>query len=290
MITTFGWGGPPVLVLDENPGACAAYSLRRLSGLYNGPAIRVRRSSDNAEQDIYFTDSFNFDIAAFNTFVGASTAYVRTWYDQSGNGKNVSQTTAAKQPVCNGTALSFFDTGSHAYTGLVCNSFSNGFQYTGGGSIYAVAKANDNNSGGGNIWDVIISQGDGTNYMLNLAFTKPFNGSWLKGQFFSALSVTTDGNSNKSVNTYYLVNIQWSNFSTVQTDSSFKMRFNGAENNPYTITGSNPTSLAGNVLSIGSTSNTSFYGLSGAIKEILLYPSINSNVLDSNINNFYSVY
>ncbi len=289
MITTFGWGGPPILVLDENPGACAAYSLRRLSGLYNGPAIRVRRSSDNAEQDIYFTDTNNFDITAFNAFVGVSTAYVRTWYDQSGNGKDVGQTTIAKQPICDGMQLSFFDTGSHSYTGLVCNSFSNGFQYIGGGSIYVVAKANDNNSGGNNIWDVLISQGDGSNYMVNLSFTKTFIGSWLKGEFSAGSSRTIDGNSNKITNTYYLINTQWSNFSTIQTDGTFKLRFNSIENSPYTITGTNPSSLNSNILSIGTTSNTGFYGLWGSMKEVILYPTNNNNALDSNINHYYSI-
>ena len=35
-----------------------AYSLRKVISSYSGPAIRVRRSSDNAEQDISF-DSLN---------------------------------------------------------------------------------------------------------------------------------------------------------------------------------------------------------------------------------------
>ena len=46
---------PPALLLDSYPGASVAYSLRKLSSTYAGSAIRVRRSSDNAEQDINFT-------------------------------------------------------------------------------------------------------------------------------------------------------------------------------------------------------------------------------------------
>ena len=46
-------GLPPVqLLLDTNPGASVAYSLRKLSSAYAGSAIRVRRSSDNTEQNI----------------------------------------------------------------------------------------------------------------------------------------------------------------------------------------------------------------------------------------------
>ena len=41
---------PGTLLLDIHSGASVAYSLRKISSTYNGSAIRVRRSSDNAEQ------------------------------------------------------------------------------------------------------------------------------------------------------------------------------------------------------------------------------------------------
>ena len=44
-------------ILNQIGGASAAYSLRRMNENYNGPAIRVRRSSDTAEQDIGFATS-----------------------------------------------------------------------------------------------------------------------------------------------------------------------------------------------------------------------------------------
>jgi len=42
-------------LLDTYPDAAAAYSLRKLRADYSGSAVRVRRSSDNTEQDIGFT-------------------------------------------------------------------------------------------------------------------------------------------------------------------------------------------------------------------------------------------
>lgn len=48
--------------------ATAAYSLRRLSKTYTGPVIRVRRSSDDTEQDIFLSGK-SIDIAALNSFV-----------------------------------------------------------------------------------------------------------------------------------------------------------------------------------------------------------------------------
>jgi hypothetical protein len=88
----------PSYLLDTYGGAAAAYSLRKLSSTYSGNAIRVRRSSDNTETNIGFDGSGNLDQAALTTFVGAGNGFVTTWYDQSGNGKNATNTTAIRQP------------------------------------------------------------------------------------------------------------------------------------------------------------------------------------------------
>jgi len=96
---TSGWpvASPSALLLDTYPGAAAAYSLRKLRTAYNGSAIRVRRSSDNTEQDIGFVNN-ELDTASLNTFVGANSGFITTWYDQSGNGINATQSTSANQP------------------------------------------------------------------------------------------------------------------------------------------------------------------------------------------------
>jgi hypothetical protein len=86
-----------LLPLEAAPGAVAAWSLRRLSASYAGMAVNVRRSSDNAVQDIGFVGN-DFDVAGFNTFVGGGNGFVATWYDQSGNGRNATQGTNANQP------------------------------------------------------------------------------------------------------------------------------------------------------------------------------------------------
>ena len=57
------------LLLDTYGGSAVAYSLRKLSSTYSGSAIRVRRSSDNAEQDIGFVDG-DLDTQSLLDFVG----------------------------------------------------------------------------------------------------------------------------------------------------------------------------------------------------------------------------
>jgi hypothetical protein len=85
-------------LLDLYPNAAAAYSVRKLIAAYSGSAIKVRRSSDNTEQNIGFTALGNLDESALTTFCSGTDGFVTTWYDQSGNAKNATQTTAANQP------------------------------------------------------------------------------------------------------------------------------------------------------------------------------------------------
>jgi len=84
-------------LLDDYPAALVAYSLRKLDSDYAGYAIRVRRASDDAEQDIGFVSNRDLDTAALKSFIGSSNAFVSIWYDQSGNGRNAVQTTNARQ-------------------------------------------------------------------------------------------------------------------------------------------------------------------------------------------------
>ena len=76
----------------------AAYSVRKLSASYAGSAIRVRRSSDNSEQDIGFDGNGDLDTSALTTFVGANDGKVVKWYDQSGNSSDAVQTNVNGQP------------------------------------------------------------------------------------------------------------------------------------------------------------------------------------------------
>ncbi len=89
----------PSPLLDEVDGAVAAYSLRKLCSEYNDDAVKVRRSSDNQTQDIGFDEYGNLDIDALLAFVGENHGYVVTWYNQSGNGKDVTQNVEGNQPM-----------------------------------------------------------------------------------------------------------------------------------------------------------------------------------------------
>ena len=133
LINTYGWtitdgGGIFVGLLDEYPNAAAAYSLRELSTASVGSAVvRVRRSLDNVEQD--FTAAEITD-GTLTTFTGANDGFVTTWYDQSGNANNATQSTATKQPKLVTSGVVELDNGKPTL-----NDFEDGRYFTLSSSI-----------------------------------------------------------------------------------------------------------------------------------------------------------
>lgn len=84
--------------MDINiPSPICAYGLRKLFNSYSGNSIRVRRESDNAEQDIPFNKKGNLDVLSLMSFAANSACFIVVEYDQSGNNKNKIDEIAANQ-------------------------------------------------------------------------------------------------------------------------------------------------------------------------------------------------
>ena len=83
---------------DYGAGAAAAYSLRYVSANYTGSVVRVRRSSDNAEQDFTPSEITDGTLLAWVGTTVSDHGYVTTWYDQSGNSNDATNSTGSKQP------------------------------------------------------------------------------------------------------------------------------------------------------------------------------------------------
>jgi len=112
--STTGTGGTFTKSLDNlnstsKAGLVGAYSLKKLSNFYNGPIVKLRRGSDNSQNDFYI-DSYgrfvNISSTLMNTWLSGSVGYVSIWYDQSGKGKNGTQTTTTAQPNISGDFVS----------------------------------------------------------------------------------------------------------------------------------------------------------------------------------------
>ena len=82
----------------NNSNTSLIVGLRKLVASYSGPAIQLRRSSDNATANFGFVGNA-LDTAAINLWLGSSMGYCTIIYDQSGNGRNITQVNANSQPT-----------------------------------------------------------------------------------------------------------------------------------------------------------------------------------------------
>jgi hypothetical protein len=81
-----------------------AYGLRRLSRFWTGAAIRVMRTSDDAELDIGFIGE-DLDVVTLLAFVGLANGEIVIWYDQSGNGRHAVSTAGRRPRIVNAGVL-----------------------------------------------------------------------------------------------------------------------------------------------------------------------------------------
>jgi hypothetical protein len=111
---TDGGGAPPAFVGlidtiiaagDPAPGL-AFCDFTRLYSAYTGALLTIERVTGGATQAIGYDASGNLDTAAIASFCGASLGRVVTRHDQSGNGRDETQTTATERPqIWDGSAV-----------------------------------------------------------------------------------------------------------------------------------------------------------------------------------------
>jgi surface protein len=258
----------PALLLDTYSGAAAAYSLRLLRSDYIGDAIRVRRASDNTEQDIGFVNN-ELDTASLTTFCSGTDGFVKTWYDQSGNGHNFAQTTASLQPqiVSGGTylqAINMDNTDDYMvavsnYTAQIQQSIFTVFQRggTSSGQFPLLASNNLNDCG---IFSVQASLFYNPNRRQGSVANINYPSSIALYSFFK----TNDGNATDVL------------FAFVNSVSS----------------GNKSGTLTGNAITLNYL-NRSVTPDDKKIKEIIIYTSdesTNRTNIETNINDFYSIY
>lgn len=264
-------------LLDNYKGAAAAYSLRSLTYLKGDPVVRVRRSSDSAEQD--FTAAQVID-GTLTTFCGAGNGFVSIWYDQSVNGNHVSQTTASNQPqiVTNG-ALNLLNTKPT----LV---FSNGpfLQASDSTSLrpvnftlVTVHKSTDVTT-----TQIVVSKGNGGSYVSS--YTNVIISSTARSYISSSGFTEAFANAGSIANgTNYL---QFSGFSGSSVYTSLNGGSNVSTSTALSVGYSNGT------LRIGRLSEGS-YPMKGSISEVILWSSdlqANKSSIVSDINTYHAIY
>lgn len=276
-------------LLDVITGASGAYSLRLLNSSYTGNCIRVRRSSDNSEQNIGFVNS-QLDTASLLSFCGSGNGFVVTWYDQSGNSRNVTQSVASSQPrIINSGALITDDNGRPTLnftSGLAYLSRTDALGFTGNAefSIFSVTKTTATTT-----QQRIVGFGSNTGVIKRtLSLTVGLTGGWAVRY--------NDGNEQYGG---YIPG--WSLFAITKptggTYISPNAYLNGVE--LVRIADANPTlnlNLINEEFNIGvgrNNTNTIVEYFTGLMSEVILYPTeltTSRATVQNNINSYYSIY
>ena len=99
-----------------------ACGITKLRSAYAGNCMQVFRTSDSTTLNIGFVGA-KVDAAAIDAFLGGGqTGHISIWYDQSGNGNDITQTVDASRPLIEGASV----TGGQPITlgGLPCPVFN----------------------------------------------------------------------------------------------------------------------------------------------------------------------
>jgi hypothetical protein len=270
-------------LLDLYPSSAAAYSTRLLRGAsYSGSAIRVRRSSDNAEQNIGFTTSGNLDEAALTTFCGAGDGFVTTWYDQSGNGRNSVQTSGANQPkivltgfvIVNNSkpALLFQASTIKSLEGVWSQTITTESNF----GVFSVNNSTDN------FGRVLTQSGNGNDYDAGAYIPMLRNGTSAAMCSFTSAGVLSSAAISYSTQTL---------FSSIHTGSQVANKVN----NDSEVVAGDALNLNVERTTIGGPTSTSIAvgSLDGTVQEVVIYytdQTSNRTGISNNINTYYAIY
>jgi hypothetical protein len=265
------------------------FSFRLVNPSYLGNCVEVRRSGDNATQNIGFSGGV-LDSSALSTFVGANNGFVKTWYNQNG-AINLIQTVNADQPqiVSSGTLKTF-----NSKPTLEFNSSSQFLYESTASSLFLGDKI----------------------------FTNPCNVAQIHYAFESAKTaqqmwIATDSGStfgqlSQQGSTTTATQSNWANSTYADPDDNYYCLINNIESHPFTNRGEVYTKTTGQkvisesnvgfasprIARIGRYSNTSF-SFVGKIPEILIYNQTTFEafrdratipLVQSFINSYYSIY
>ena len=266
-------------LLDTYPNAAAAYSLRKLRAAYTGNAIRVRRSSDNTETNIGFTALGNLDESALTTFCSGTNGFVTTWYDQSGNGLNATQSTAINQPqiVSAGAVLLQGSKPTLRFDGINNRLSTVRLLSNNVWSIFSSLKINSM----ANSWN-FLGQHNGSPDLGRLQIVARDTSTTIRTFFNNGTSYSSPYTLSSVSNNFYLI-------SSLANNDDYYLSVNGVNEQVRANQTLTPLNTNFTIGSLGDGTQP----FNGNAQEILIYvsdQSSNQTNIETNINDFYSIY
>ena len=270
-------------LLNLFPNASLGLDLRKINKNYTGFCIKVRRSSDNAEQNIGYVNNV-LDTASLLDFAGSGDAFLTIWYDSSGLNNNAFQTSAGNQPKIVDSGSVILDEGKPAifFSGNQWLQTVNPYptsQYL--SAFYLASSTGDNQR-------VLDTRGTGTSgdvqgWQLKFSIVTP-----------AATVVIDDGNDN-DVET--IVNRTGRKLATIlvngESGGYLKEFTNSILQQSDTITDLIDYH-SNNVLTIGANSNgQNTQRFSGKLQAVILYSvdkDFEQSGIETNINAYYNIY
>lgn len=301
-------------LLDNYTGALAAYSLRKLkTGITY--AIEIRRDNDNATTGVQvYTNGDNIDLSSIvsdggvslSTWVGSNSAYIKTWYDQSGNGLDALQITGANQPriistgtldVENGESALEFDGSNDSLLVFNNTTAPAAIQSMSDNISSFYVHRNDARSAAGSIYypgHTILE------VRQNIATTRNVPISYgISSSNMSHGTADTTGTDKVSGATTVGLSTQYLSSSFVVGDN-IDLYLNASSDVSSSTTATSDRSLGGSINSSftlgvrtrdGGQADNAYF--TGAIQEIILYDEDKTSdraAIETEINNHYSIY
>lgn len=219
----------------------------------------MRRDSDNATANIGFVGG-ELNTTYLNEFCNGANGFVVTWYDQSGNGNDAAQTTASEQPK-------IYD----SITGVILENNRPAI-YTDGVDGFVISS-------------VVAATGQKYAFSVNTVN----NTLWsIYAESVSSGNIIPIGDINSvlPISLGYTLNTLYHNTNV----------FSGTSGDLYTLyntTGQSLTTIDFDGAGVGVLLYRNSFRLQGFTQEIIIYnsdQSSNRTGIESNINDFYSIY
>ena len=282
------------LLLDSYPNAKGAYSLRAINSDYTGNFITLRRDSDNLEQSFSLVNGL-FPESDILAFTGSGNAYASFWNDVSGNGMDLTQTSASAQPqlVSNGAIVtlngkpSFDFSGERYFTAPNSKTYYK-FLHSQNSTISAV-----NEFSTAEIFQTIIDTNGLTSSKIGVFFGFDYRRTENDGVRLEAT---------KGINGEFVIRTkttglisaasQFLSFIKSYPNNPISTKFEGYLNqtllNDNTESSSPSTADATNDLSVGSDGGSFFFN--HKLQELIIWDLDVNNTAKEEINNFYNTY